>query len=90
MRPPLSYREKLKQADKEARATVVALVLTIAVWLVCGMGLSCFDLTLFHTPLWIVGGTIGTWIFAVAACVFLAKRVFVNFDLGEEGEDDHE
>lgn len=90
MKVSLSYREKLKQADKEAKATVVVLILTIAVWLLCGIGLSGSDIVIFHTPIWIVGGTIGTWIFTVFACIFLAKRVFVNFNLDEEGEGDNE
>ena len=36
----MTYREKLLQADREAKAAVVGLVLTIVVWLVCGIGLS--------------------------------------------------
>lgn len=86
MKAVLSYREKMKQANKEAKATVVVLILTIVVWFICGIGLSGSDIVIFHTPLWIIGGTVGTWIFAIVACVFLAKRVFVNFNLEEEGE----
>ena len=40
----------------------------------------------FGTPVWIIGGTVGTWVFAIAAAVFLAKRVFADFDLDEEEE----
>lgn len=81
----LTYRQKMLQANKEAKATVVALVLCIAVWAACGFGLAGLDVKVFGTPVWIIGGTIGTWVFAIAVAVFLAKRVFADFDL-----DDHE
>jgi RNA polymerase sigma-70 factor (ECF subfamily) len=31
---------------------------------------------------------VGTWIFTIAVCVFLAKKVFMDFDLDEEEVDD--
>ncbi len=79
-----SYQEKLAQADREAKATVVALFATIAAWVVLGFGLAGLDITLFHTPLWVIGGTLGTWLFAIGVCVFLERRVFVDFDLDED------
>ena len=86
----LTYRQKMLQANKEAKATVVSLVLCIAVWAAAGFGLSGLDAKVFGTPVWIIGGTVGTWLFAVAVAVFLAKRVFADFDLDgdeEEGAD---
>ena len=80
----LTYRQKHEQANREAAATVVALVITIVVWIVCGFGLSAFDVTLFHTPLWVIGGTVGTWICSIVVTVVLAKRFFVGFDLDDE------
>ena len=89
-----TYAEKLAQASHEAKATVIALVATIVVWIVLGFGLSGLDVWVAHTPLWVIGGTIGTWVFSIAACVYLAKNVFVDFDLDEaieaEGEARHE
>ena len=83
----LSYKEKLEQATREAKATVVALVAVVAVWILLGFGLAGSDITLFHTPIWVLGGTVGTWIFTIAVCVFLAKKVFMDFDLGDEEAD---
>jgi uncharacterized membrane protein YhdT len=80
----LTYKEKLEQATKEAKATVVALIAVVAVWIVLGFGLAGSDITLFHTPIWVIGGTVGTWIFTIIVCVFLAKKVFMDFDLDEE------
>ena len=80
----MTYREKLLQADREAKAAVVCLVLTIVVWLVCGIGLSGLDVKVFGTPLWIIGGTLGTWAFSIVVAVVLGKRVFVDFDLDDD------
>ena len=79
----LTYRQKHEQANREALATVVALAITIVVWIACGFGLSTFDITVFHTPLWVIGGTVGTWLCAIVVSVVLSKRFFVGFDLTE-------
>ena len=80
----LTYKQKHQQANREAIATVVALAVTIAVWCLCGFGLAGLDIQVFHTPLWVIGGTIGTWICSIVAVVVLAKKVFVSFDLEDE------
>lgn len=82
----LTYRQKHEQANREAIATIVALAVTIVVWIVCGFGLSGLDVTLLHTPLWVVGGTVGTWICSIVVVVVLAKRFFVGFDLDEDDD----
>lgn len=79
-----TYRQKMMQANKEAKATVIALALCIAVWAIGGFGLAGIDATIFGTPVWIIGGTVGTWLFAIAVAVFLAKHVFADFDLDDE------
>ena len=79
-----SYKQKHEQANREALATVVALIVTVIVWLACGFGLAGLDVTLFHTPLWVIGGTVGTWICSIVVVVVLAKKVFVGFDLDDE------
>lgn len=76
-----TYKGKLDQATREAKATMVALLATIVVWVVLGFGLAGLDVQLFHTPVWVLGGTVGTWLFSIAVCVFLEKRVFVDIDL---------
>ncbi len=82
-----TYREKLLQANREAKATVVVLALTIVVWIALGFGLSGLDVQLFHTPIWVFGGTVGVWVFSIVAVVLLRKFVFQDFDLGEEEEE---
>lgn len=86
--PSITYAQKMAQADREAKATVVGLALTVIVWLVAGIGLSGLDVQLFHTPLWIITGCFGTWIFAIIVAVFLCRRVITDVPLSEEGDDD--
>lgn len=82
-----TYREKMAQANREAKATVVALVIVVVVWIAAGFGLSAFDVEVFGTPIWVFGGTLGTWIAAIVAAVVLGRRVFADFDLNEEERD---
>ena len=81
-----TYREKMIQANREAKATVAVLALTVVVWIALGFGLSGLDIQLFHTPIWVFGGTIGVWIFSIVAVVLLRKFVFQDFDLDDEEE----
>ena len=68
-------------------ATVVALAIVVVVWIAAGFGLSAFDVEVFGTPIWVFGGTLGTWIAAIVAAVVLGRRVFADFDLNEEERD---
>lgn len=82
-----TYAAKMRQANREAVATVVALAVIVAAWFAGGIGLADSGIEVFSTPLWIIGGTVGTWLVAVLAAVVLAKCVFANFSLGDdEGE----
>lgn len=79
----LRYADKMKQAHREACAAVIALVATILVWIALGFGLSGTNLEVFHTPLWIVGGTLGTWIFSIIVVVVMARYIFVDFSFDD-------
>lgn len=82
----MTYKEKLQQANKEAKAAVIALALTVVVWIIAGFGIAPLGITLFNTPLWIITGCCGTWIFAIVVTVFMAKFVFKDIDLDDEEE----
>ncbi len=84
----MKREDKLKQIAKEAKAVLWALLAIILFWIVAGLGVSKLDITVFHTPLWAITGCIGTWIFSIIVVVFLVKRVFKDFDLEEEEEDE--
>lgn len=89
MRQPLqSYRDKMAQTSREALIAVGALFVTIIVWIVFGFGFSGLDIEVFHTPLWVVMGCVGTWVFAIIVCCVLGFKVYANFDLdSDEGDD---
>lgn len=78
--------EKFRQANREAKATVVATVLVIVFWTAAGFGLSGMDVEILHTPLWVWGGCVGTWIFACLVAWYLAKYVFMDMSLDSEPE----
>ena len=79
-----SYRDKLAQTNREAKATAAALAVIVAVWLVGGFGLAGCDGQRFGTPLWIIAGCMGTWVAAVIAAIVLARFVFADFPLDDE------
>ncbi|HCO28667.1 MAG TPA: DUF997 domain-containing protein [Lachnospiraceae bacterium] len=85
----MTTREKFQQINKEAKATLLVLLLVILFWTISGIGVSRLNITIFHTPLWAITGCIGTWIFSVVAVWVLVKKVFKNFDLEEEEEENH-
>ena len=80
-----TYAQKMRQANREAKATLVAFAVIVAAWLAGGIGLSGVDVKVFGTPLWAVVGTLGTWAVAIACAVVLSKRVFKDFSLEDEG-----
>ncbi len=71
----------MHQANREAKATCVALAVIVVVWILGGFGLASSGIELFHTPLWVFGGCVLPWIAAVVAAVVLSRRVFRDFDL---------
>ena len=78
-----TYASAMRQANREAKATVVALTAIVVVWIVGGFGLMNTGIEVFHTPLWVIGGCVLPWIAAVIAAVVLSRRVFRDFDLDE-------
>ena len=84
----MKRKDKFEQIAKEARAVLWALAAIIVFWIIAGLGVSRLDITLFHTPLWVITGCVGTWIFSIVIVVFLMKRVFKDFSLEEEDGDE--
>ncbi len=78
-----TYTDAMRQANREARATCVALAVIVVVWIVGGFGLASSGIEIFHTPVWVFGGCILPWIVAVVVAVVLSRRVFRDFDLDE-------
>ncbi|MGN0059258.1 MAG: YhdT family protein [Coriobacteriales bacterium] len=79
----MTYKEKLKQADREARAALVGLAATIVVWLLLGFGVAQTGIEVFSTPLWVFTGCLGTFACAIIVSLVMAKRVFKDVALDE-------
>lgn len=78
------YRERMQQANKEAKVTLFGVAVVIICWLVFGFGLYGVDITVFSTPLWIIMGCLGTWVVAMIVSIILATRVIEDCPLDED------
>lgn len=83
----MTENEKHHQILKEVKATFI-LITIVAVWhIVFAFALEDIDLLICGMPLWFFVSTIGAFVIAVAGVGFLLKKVFKNFDLGDENEE---
>lgn len=82
--------DKFRQANREAKATVWATLVVIIFWWLAGFGLADVNVEFLQTPLWVWGGCLGTWIFAILVTIYLTRRVFIDFDLDDEEGVKHE
>lgn len=77
-----------QQLMKEIKATFI-LIAIVAVWHVgFAFLLDGIDVMVFGMPLWFFVSTIGAFAISVVGVVVLLKKVFVNFELEEEIEDE--
>lgn len=86
----MRYEDKLRQADREARAALVGLAATIVVWAACGFGLAPSGIYVCATPLWVVAGCGGTFLFAVGVAIWMACHVMKDVGLDDEDDEDGE
>lgn len=85
----MNRQEKFKQANREANATWLALLIVIVFWCIAGFGLTSIQIEFFQTPLWVWAGCIGTWLFAILVSVILAKHIFKDMDLDDQEDETH-
>ncbi len=79
-----TYAAKMRQANREALATVAALFVIVVTWLSWGIGMADSDIEVFSPPIGIIGGCVGTWIVTVLAAIVLGKGLFANFNLDDD------
>lgn len=84
----MKYAEKLRQANREALAAVIALAGTIIVWALLGFGVARTGIVVFSTPLWVITGCFGTVIFAIALVVIMTKYVMKDVGLDDDDAGD--
>ena len=46
--------EQFRQANREAKTTVLATIVVILFWIAAGFGLADSDIVIFDTPIWVV------------------------------------
>lgn len=84
----LNDKEIHEQLMKEIKATFI-LIAIVAVWHVgFAFLLDGIDIFVFGMPLWFFVSTIGAFVISVAGVCILLKKVFVNFELGEETQEE--
>ena len=80
----LNDNEIHEQLMKEIKATFI-LIAIVAVWHIgTAFLLDGIDVLVLGMPLWFFVSTIGAFVISVVGVVILLKKVFVNFELGEE------
>ena len=84
----MTRKEKFDQAAREAKAVGVGLILIILFWIISGFGVSRLGITVWHTPLWVITGCVGTWVFSIVLVTCIVKKVFKDFALDEEDGDE--
>lgn len=84
----LTDEEKHKLMLKEIKATFF-LILIVAAWHIgFGFGLNGIDIMILGMPLWFFVSTIGAFVISVVGVIILLKFVFVNFELGDEMDEE--
>ncbi|MCI6531366.1 MAG: YhdT family protein [Mesosutterella sp.] len=82
----LDYREKFRIMDREAAATLALAVIIMAFFWLAVFLLKDSAETLLAMPLWFTVSCIGGYLLSIAGVIFLVRRFFKDFDLGEEQE----
>ena len=72
------------EANREAKTTVLATIVVILFWIAAGFGLADSDIVIFDTPIWVIGGCIVSWLFAVVVAWWLAEYVIKDVDMKED------
>ncbi len=86
----MTEEQKHQQIVREMKATLI-LFLIVAVWHVgTAFALNGIDFLIIGMPLWFFVSTIGAFVISVTGVIILLKKVFVNFDLGEEIPEERE
>ena len=84
----MTREEKNAQIRKEARATAILFCICFLWHVGCAYLLSGSGVTVAGLPLWWLLSTPGVFVIAVVGVVILLKKVFVNFSLDDEEEEE--
>ena len=80
----MTNEEKHMQILKEVKATFILIAIVAAWHIGFAFLLEDIDMLVLGMPIWFFVSTIGAFVISVAGVAVLLKKVFKNFDLGEE------
>lgn len=80
----MTNEEKHMQILKEVKATFVLIAIVAAWHIGFAFLLEDIDMLVLGMPLWFFVSTIGAFVISVAGVTVLLRKVFKDFDLGEE------
>lgn len=83
----MTNEQKHKQILKEVKATFILIAIVAAWHIGFGFLLEDIDMLVLGMPLWFFVSTIGAFVISVIGVIFLVKKIFKNFDLGDEFEE---
>ena len=83
----MTNEQKHKQILNEVKATFILIVIVAAWHIGFAFLLEDIDMLVCGMPLWFFVSTIGAFAISVAGVAFLLRRIFKNFDLGDEADD---
>jgi len=84
----LTEQEKHKQILKEVKATMILIAIVAAWHIGFAFALDGIDVLVLGMPLWFFVSTIGAFVISVIGVAILLKKVFKNFDLGEDMDEE--
>ena len=86
----LTEDEKHKQILKEVKATLILIAIVAAWHIGFAFALDGIDVMVLGMPLWFFVSTIGAFVISVLGVAILLKMVFVDFDLGDDADEEND
>ena len=86
----LTEDEKHKQILKEVKATLILIAIVAAWHIGFAFALDGIDVMVLGMPMWFFVSTIGAFVISVLGVAILLKMVFVDFDLGDDADEEND
>ncbi len=83
----MTKEEKHLQCLKEIKATLIVVLLCAAWHIIMAFALNGTGMYFLGMPAWFSVSVLGNLVIAVAGCIFLLKKVFVDFEYDDEAEE---
>lgn len=80
----MNNEQKHQQILREVKATFILIAIVAAWHIGFGFLLEDIHILVLGMPLWFFVSTIGAFVISAAGVIFLVKKIFKNFDLGDE------